>query len=816
MAEVSALFNEKKELTKSRKLKLQRIHLKEYLEQKLQETLQEIKLLEESESNSIQKITLLEPQTIKNEIIEFAELLDENERRIYSIHSGEAADGESNEENTENGDESNTAHPPVPKLLIDSHGQGQPKRTFSMEQPNPTTATTKKSPRSNSEKQPLSGSQTTRNPSTVGGVATTSSEEDDESVSSKKPRGRNRSGGSGSKKTTINTSGNLVVPSTENTGKASNVQIKAVPSMGSGTIQIITQGGGSTPQPSNDQPSHSSNKQSLKSSKLEILNKINNKIKKDDDTYKYIELNKIVNNVDEGVILFYENGVIKGGTINKLIEYLTNINYIEKDKEFSMIILFTFPAFINSSKFLSTLFQRFCLPTASLKSKSYQQSLTQQALSPKSSTGGESNRKSVGTHNQISPGRAVGTNIPIEYSNQLNKVKFKSDNLINDGILLEADQTRTKILEFIELWINNYWESDFSLSEYLIVKMVSFLDYIVDSLPGYQAKADPLRENILNRFNLLLKLQEEKNTIPPNASGSGTSVNKNLFDAIDSDEFLKYPSFAKKGITSLECIFDILFDIDVSDVAKQFCLIDKDNFNKIHSRELLRKSWITVDKEELSPSIVQLIERFNKLSQLVSTCILQRQKHKQRVKTIDWFINLAMKCKEMNNYFSLVAIIGGLQDPSVSRLHKTWEDINPKLQHSFSELIQIMDLRDNWSNYRKSLAHNISNKEPIIPYIGIYLKDLVVIEDTLPDYLSDANDKTIINVDKWRKLSAVISEIQTIQLVSYPFQRIGVICASLELALSMFALLDEQQRFEQSCIVEPQKKKKQSLPSSKK
>ncbi len=69
-----------------------------------------------------------------------------------------------------------------------------------------------------------------------------------------------------------------------------------------------------------------------------------------------------------------------------------------------------------------------------------------------------------------------------------------------------------------------------------------------------------------------------------------------------------------------------------------------------------------------------------------------------------------------------MTILAGLGNVSIQRLKYVWAEIHEKFLRKFEELENLMSTVKNYSNYR----HYIKNhKGPILPYIGIYLRDLL-------------------------------------------------------------------------------------------
>ncbi|XP_043120582.1 RAS guanyl-releasing protein 4 isoform X7 [Puntigrus tetrazona] len=165
------------------------------------------------------------------------------------------------------------------------------------------------------------------------------------------------------------------------------------------------------------------------------------------------------------------------------------------------------------------------------------------------------------------------------------------------------------------------------------------------------------------------------------------------------------------------------------------------------------------------------------------------------------FCNVS-KLRALQNFNTLMAVIGGLCHSSISRLKDTASLLSSDVTKTLSELTELLSSYSNYSNYRRVYNDCTGFKVPIL---GVHLKDLISLNEALPDYLED--DK--INLGKMQHLYSNISDLLAIHDCTPPFEANKDLLHLLTLSLDLCYTEDEI--YELSYTKEPKNPKIQPL-----
>ncbi|KAJ3305382.1 RasGEF [Blyttiomyces sp. JEL0837] len=254
-------------------------------------------------------------------------------------------------------------------------------------------------------------------------------------------------------------------------------------------------------------------------------------------------------------------------------------------------------------------------------------------------------------------------------------------------------------------------------------------------------------------------------------------------------------------------------DFDPMVVAQQLTIIEHSQFRKIQLSEFFCQAWM---EKEVSPGIpnrsrlAALINWFNRVAYGVASEVVLQQKIKDRVVMLKRFIFVADQCLKWNNFNTVFEVVAGLNLGPITRLKKTWKALPSKYLDAWNAVNKAVSSEGSYRNYR-SLISTIREKSPdtpILPYLGVNLKDLTFTEDGNPTFLeppgtqpqsTNYSDK-VINFTKFRLISKLFDSIIESQRGKYNFQTDDAIQRWLK---TQWVSLDSAELYEQSKICEP-------------
>ncbi|KAL4263650.1 Ras-like guanine nucleotide exchange factor [Pleurotus pulmonarius] len=166
---------------------------------------------------------------------------------------------------------------------------------------------------------------------------------------------------------------------------------------------------------------------------------------------------------------------------------------------------------------------------------------------------------------------------------------------------------------------------------------------------------------------------------------------------------------------------------DPTNIAEQLCLLEFKLYSKISPQECLRSAKSKAHGDIIA-NLTAFCATYDRLSAWVKMSILTSDILSKRASTVDFWIKVAEKCKQLNNHASMSALINGLMSTVIQRLHLTWAHSHRK--QTLEALVRYNEPTGGFHAYRTLLQ---ATEGPCVPFIGMYLTDISHIQDQYSD-----------------------------------------------------------------------------------
>ncbi|KFP75070.1 Ras guanyl-releasing protein 3, partial [Apaloderma vittatum] len=210
---------------------------------------------------------------------------------------------------------------------------------------------------------------------------------------------------------------------------------------------------------------------------------------------------------------------------------------------------------------------------------------------------------------------------------------------------------------------------------------------------------------------------------------------------------------SKKGKACL--LFDHLEPIEL---AEHLTFLEHKSFRRISFTDY--QSYVIHGCLENNPTLERSIALFNGISKWVQLMVLSKPTPQQRAEVITKFINVAQKLLQLQNFNTLMAVVGGLSHSSISRLKETHSHLTSEVTKDWNEMTELVSSNGNYCNYRKAFSDCVGFK---IPILGVHLKDLIAVHVIFPDWI----DENKVNIVKMQQLSITLTELVSLQTASH-------------------------------------------------
>lgn len=202
-------------------------------------------------------------------------------------------------------------------------------------------------------------------------------------------------------------------------------------------------------------------------------------------------------------------------------------------------------------------------------------------------------------------------------------------------------------------------------------------------------------------------------------------------------------------------------------VAHQLTLIQFELFVCIQPRELINTRWMKAEKWDLAPTVLFYISHHNRISFWIVHEIVSRKESVDRVRFLRFIIDVAIECIGLGNFDTAFSIYGGLSTAPIYRLKLTWHDLGDNHKKKWKELREFGATVGNHHSYRTHLSKRLEANLPAIPFLGVFLSDLVRVHSIRPSNLPIQYIPSTIGSDSFSESRSRSSSLSLASLSAY-------------------------------------------------
>ncbi|XP_004941789.2 RAS guanyl-releasing protein 1 isoform X1 [Gallus gallus] len=286
-------------------------------------------------------------------------------------------------------------------------------------------------------------------------------------------------------------------------------------------------------------------------------------------------------------------------------------------------------------------------------------------------------------------------------------------------------------------------------------------------------------------FKMDSKLSTTMEAFQELVKANGEELHCRLIDTtqINSRDWSRKLTQRVKANSSKKRKVSLLFDhLEPEELSDHLTYLEFKSFRRISFSDY--QSYIVNSCVKENPTMERSIALCNGVSQWVQLMVLSRPTPQLRAEVFIKFIHVAQKLHQLQNFNTLMAVIGGLCHSSISRLKETSSCVPHDVIKVFNEMTELLSSYRNYECYRRAYNECTNFK---IPILGVHLKDLISLHEAMPDYLEDKK----INICKLYSLYNHINELIQLQEMPLPLEANMDLVHLLTLSLDLYYTEDE-------------------------